>query len=246
MKRYFIDFEANGAPLQEIISVGIVSEDKEFSVYTLVKPSHPLDKYIQKITHLTDEEFAGAPSPHAVFSFLYNALKRDVGSNFIWDKCEFYVYGDGDIHFIQETMKMITDPEIYGFLAGLTLNIKDFSKNTTRYFQTPHSLLYSVNYFRKDDIAEEKHHAFYDALLLLELYQNLPKKGTIGATINQIVSIDPKTNKKVIYEDLKKAAKTLAKDMSNTVKLENVQKKIKNAIINQCRYCKLRWERYAG
>ena len=141
---------------------------------------------------------------------------------------------------------MITDPEIYGFLAGLTLNIKDFSKNTTRYFQTPHSLLYSVNYFRKDDIAEEKHHAFYDALLLLELYQNLPKKGTIGATINQIVSIDPKTNKKVIYEDLKKAAKTLAKDMSNTVKLENVQKKIKNAIINQSRYCKLRWERYAG
>lgn len=243
MRKYFIDFEAN---LQEIISIGIISEDKKFSIYSLIKPTHLLDKYIRNITHLRDEDFKSAPTATVFFYFLYEAIKKDVNSNFIWDKCEFYVYGDGDASFIKKTMTTITDPETYGFLAGLCLNLKDFSKNTLRFFQKPYSLLNAVNYFRKEnEQAEEKHHAYYDALLLLELYNVLPEKGYIGIysyLTGKIKAIDDKTKKVYKYNDIVEAAEVLIKDMPKGTKIERIENKIKKAIVNKSYYCNIRWE----
>ena len=246
MKKYFLDFEANGAPLQEIISMGIVREDKAFSIYSLIKPTHLLDKYIKNITHLKDEDFSGAPTPTIFFSFLYEALKKDVDSDFIWDKCEFYTYGNGDAHFIQETMTLIKDPEIYQFLAALSLNIKDFSKDAKRFFQKPCSLLNAINYFRKEnDQAEEKHFAYYDALLLLELYKVLPKEGCIGTydyLTEKVKATDKKTKEVIKYDNIAEATRVLIKNMSKGTNIERVEMKIKNAIVNKKYYCNMRWE----
>ena len=98
--KFYIDFEAT-QPEQEIISIGVYSDNKE-SFYALVKPQFSkISKYITDMTGITNEMVEDSYDLDTAFNDLYVWCANQETNLNEW---HFYSYGDGDVDFIKHSM----------------------------------------------------------------------------------------------------------------------------------------------
>lgn len=165
--KYFIDFEATQYT-HEIISVGCVREDNEtFYSVVNVKRSH-MSNFITKLTGITKEEVAAAPSSDEVFSSFYEWIEYDTNP-------VFFCYGDTDIAFIKANLLRTNDDRATAALRYISLNLVDYSKYVQTYFglHKPIALRRLIAYYRGLDIIEQAHNALEDSYFLKEVYDHV-------------------------------------------------------------------------
>ena len=172
---FYVDFEAT-QPEQEIISIGVYSDNKE-SFYALVKPQFSkISKYITDMTGITNEMVEDSYDLDTAFNDLYVWCANQETNLNEW---HFYSYGDGDVDFIKHSMCNIqTQPPL--IIASIMIaTMKDFSKDVTRYFHGTTSLIKAFN-FLKDLEDKQKHNALEDAKMLADIFVKIYDKAPLA------------------------------------------------------------------
>lgn len=246
--RIFLDFEANGSPRQEVISIGAISQDESLIYYSLIKPTHPIDNYVRKITHLTQEQLDKAPEATDIFRHFYKKLQQLVGDEFIWDKIEFYVYGSEDARFLRESAKSVKDPEIYNFLIALSYNLIDYQKiRIVPYFHRHMKLVSALQFYRPDEEIEQDHNALGDAMMLLDLFDLVPKSENGNLDIEAELeagrlSLRATGHREILdFVDIKAAVRGFAGRQKNATK-PILKRKITAAALQGGKYFGYNWE----
>ena len=165
--KYFIDFEATQYT-HEIISVGCVREDGvAFYSIVNVKRSH-MSNFITKLTGITKEAVAEAPSSDEVFQKFYHWIEND-------SNLEFLCYGDTDIEFIKANLLRTTDPQAAAALGLIRTNLIDYSQQVKEYFGLHKSIALRrlVAYYRGVESVEQSHNALEDSFFLKEVYDHI-------------------------------------------------------------------------
>ena len=168
---FYVDFEAT-QPEQEIISIGVYS-DNEKSFYALVKPQFSkVSKYITDMTGITNEILETAEPLDMVLKKLYVWCYEQEHSLMNW---HLYSYGDGDVEFLKNSMRNI-ETETSLIIASLMIaTMKDYSQEVTRYFRGTTSLIKAYNYL-KDLENKQKHNALEDAKMLADIFMKINEK----------------------------------------------------------------------
>lgn len=165
--KYFIDFEATQYT-HEIISVGCVREDgKTFYSIVNVKRSH-MSNFITRLTGITKEDVANAPTSNEVFQRFYNWIEDD-------SNLEFLCYGDTDIEFIKANLLRTTEPQAAAALGIISVNLIDYSQQVKEYFGLHKSIALRrlVAYYRGLESVEQSHNALEDSFFLKEVYDHI-------------------------------------------------------------------------
>ena len=122
---FYIDFEAT-QPEQEIISIGVYSDNEE-SFYALVKPQFSkISKYITDMTGITNEMVEDSYDLDTAFNDLYVWCANQETNLNEW---HFYSYGDGDVDFIKHSMCNIQTQRPLIIASIMIATMKDFSKD---------------------------------------------------------------------------------------------------------------------
>ena len=175
--KFFIDFEAAQFS-GYIISIGCVSEcGNTFS--TLVKPSRKkLTPFITKLTGITDEMLADAPTPDAAFLLLMEFAKEESCS----DIPEWYCYGKEDKEFIKHTLHRMSNFYSIIFAQSIMSNLHDYSQDVKDYFENfsvnPPSLLKTFLFLNEKGEGTQNHSALEDAEMLKSVCEQLKEKAS--------------------------------------------------------------------
>lgn len=175
--KFFIDFEAAQFS-GYIISIGCVSEcGNTFS--TLVKPSRKkLTPFITKLTGITDEMLADAPTPDAAFLLLMEFAKEESCS----DIPEWYCYGKEDKEFIKHTLHRMSNFYSIIFAQSIMSNLHDYSQDVKDYFENfsvnPPSLLKTFLFLNEKGEETQNHSALEDAEMLKSICEQLKEKAS--------------------------------------------------------------------
>lgn len=162
---FYVDFEAT-QPEQEIISIGVYSDNKE-SFYALVKPQFSkISKYITDMTGITNEMVEDRYDLDTAFNDLYVWCANQETNLNEW---HFYSYGDGDVDFIKHSMCNIQTQRPLIIASIMIATMKDFSKDVTRYFHGTTSLIKAFNYLKSLE-NKQKHNALEDAKMLADVF----------------------------------------------------------------------------
>lgn len=173
---FYIDFEAT-QPEQEIISIGVYSDNKE-SFYALVKPQFStVSKYITDMTGITNEILEDRYDLDTALNDLYIWCANQESNLNEW---HFYSYGDGDVDFIKYSMCNIQTQRPLIIASIMIATMKDFSKDVTRYFHGTVSLIKAFN-FLKDLEDKQKHNALEDAKMLADIFTKIYDKAPLAA-----------------------------------------------------------------
>lgn len=173
---FYVDFEAT-QPEQEIISIGVYSDNKE-SFYALVKPQFSkISKYITDMTGITNEMVEDRYDLDTAFNDLYVWCANQETNLNEW---HFYSYGDGDVDFIKHSMCNIQTQRPLIIASIMVATMKDFSKDVTRYFHGTTSLIKAFN-FLKDLEDKQKHNALEDAKMLADIFVKIYDKAPLAA-----------------------------------------------------------------
>ena len=185
--KYYIDFEATQFS-NEIISIGCVREDGD-TFYSLVHSDKKVTDFITKLTGLTQEMIAAAPTPNEVFKDFWNWC-HEVDTN-----PEFYCYGNCDTSFVKATFNKTTDFTAASMLGYLSLKLVDYAPVVrTRFGLIKNiSLVKMAEYFKGEEITQ-RHNALEDALMLKYVADNVEAI--------EMVADDP------FFEDWKKKTET--------------------------------------
>lgn len=163
--KYFIDFEATQYT-NEIISIGCIREDG-VSFSSLVKPTHKLTKFITALTGITNEMLDEAPEIDEVmraFDETFHSVAGDI----------FYSYGKGDVDFILGTIHYSTSIFANVTLYHIKHCLRDFSEEVKSFFGISHNVaMKKVAAFLSGEDIVQKHDAYEDALMLLDIYKGL-------------------------------------------------------------------------
>ena len=165
--KYFIDFEATQYT-HEIISVGCVREDGEtFYSIVNVKRSH-MSNFITRLTGITKEDVANAPTSDEVFQKFYTWIEND-------SDLKFFCYGDTDIEFIKANLLRTTDPQAAAALGIIGTNLIDYSQRVKTYFGLHKSIALRrlIAYYRGLETVEQSHNALEDSFFLKEVYDHI-------------------------------------------------------------------------
>lgn len=169
--KYFLDFEATQFS-ERIISIGCVNE-KGDSFYTLVKPAKKKDKvnkFITRLTGITNEMLADAPSADAAF----NALFDFVLSTNDEKPLEYFCYGNSDKQFIRRTITYMTDTRAITFAASIATLLQDYAECVKKYFNLVDDVSLKKAYILiQQENIEQTHNALDDAKMLLAVAQNM-------------------------------------------------------------------------
>ena len=174
--RFFIDFEATQYS-ERIINIGCIAENgATFS--TLVKPARKKDKptkFITKLTGITPEMLATAPSADEAF----NAFFDFVLVNSPVEPNEFFCYGNSDKGFIEKTLHDMDDTRAVTFAVRLMNSLIDYSSEVRQYFQIQNCIALKKIYalILEDDVVQH-HDALEDAQMLCTVVQKLKEKCT--------------------------------------------------------------------
>lgn len=157
--KYYIDFEATQFS-NEIISIGCVREDGD-TFYSLVHSDKKVTDFITKLTGLTQEMIAGAPTPDEVFKEFWNWC-HEVDSN-----PEFYCYGNCDTGFVKATFNKTTDFTAACMLGYLNMKLVNYAPTVKARFGLIKdiALVKIAEYFKGEEITQ-KHNALEDAMML--------------------------------------------------------------------------------
>ena len=127
---FYVDFEAT-QPEQEIISIGVYSDNEE-SFYALVKPQFStVSKYITDMTGITNEMLEDRYDFDTALNDMYIWCANQESNLNDW---HFYSYGDGDIDFLKHTMRNIETERPLVLASIMIATMKDYSQDVTRYF----------------------------------------------------------------------------------------------------------------
>lgn len=165
---FYVDFEAT-QPEQEIISIGVYSDNKE-SFYALVKPQFSkISKYITDMTGITSEMVEDRYDLDTALNDLYVWCAKQEANLSNW---HFYSYGDGDIEFLKCSMCNIQTQRALIISSIMIATMKDFSKTVSKYFHGSTSLIKAFNYLKSLE-NKQKHNALEDAKMLAEIYSKI-------------------------------------------------------------------------
>lgn len=188
--RFFLDFEATQFH-GNIISIGCVNEQGQ-QFKSLVRPPEgdKVSGFIERLTGITNEMLAVAPTADEAFIHFYNYLATNGD-----DKMpEYYCYGDTDVDFLRHTMNHMTDIYAITLAQALCANLIDYSKDVKTFFVSPHRIaLRKVYNLIKEEETEQHHDALEDALMLAEVVEKMKKN--CRPEDSAILSAMPKTEK---------------------------------------------------
>lgn len=127
-----------------------------------------MSNFITKLTGITKEAVAKAPSSDEVFQKFYHWIEND-------SNLEFLCYGDTDIEFIKANLLRTTDPQAAAALGLIRTNLVDYSQQVKEYFglHKSISLRRLVAYYRGVESVEQSHNALEDSLFLKEVYDHI-------------------------------------------------------------------------
>lgn len=244
--KYFIDFEAN-SPSGEIISIGCVDENgNEF--YSLVNCSTPLDNFVKKITHLTQEQIDNAEPIDVVLLNLFIWIKTTNKTN--WNELEFYHYGTEDIKFIKSTLHNVSIPFNYEKFSALMTRCKNYDKEVKKYFSSNQcvSLIAAANYF-KTEPEEQNHNALDDAKMLKFVFENIDGKepnGPIDILLDNRLIVRKKRKKETVkYNSIDEALAFCMANMPEEYHNDKIKTRVcnrlKKAITQKTKYCGFNW-----
>lgn len=170
--RFFLDFEATQFH-GNIISIGCVNEQGQ-QFKSLVRPPEgdKVSGFIERLTGITNEMLAVAPTADEAFIHFYNYLATNGD-----DKMpEYYCYGDTDVDFLRHTMNHMTDIYAITLAQALCANLIDYSKDVKTFFVSPHRIaLRKVYNLIKEEETEQHHDALEDAMMLAEVVEKMKK-----------------------------------------------------------------------
>ena len=168
---FYIDFEAT-QPEQEIISIGVYSDNEE-SFYALVKPQFSkISKYITNMTGITNEMVEDRYDLDTAFNDLYVWCANQESNLNEW---HFYSYGEGDVDFIKHSMCNIQTQRPLIIASIMIATMQDFSKEVTKYFRGTTSLIKAFNYLKSLE-NKQKHNALEDAKMLADIFVKITDK----------------------------------------------------------------------
>ena len=173
---FYIDFEAT-QPEQEIISIGVVS-DNGVKFYELVKPQFSqISKYITDMTGITNEMVKDEYDLNIVLGDLYAWCYNQEQNIANW---HFYSYGDGDIDFLKHSMCNLKGEQQIIIASLMIATMKDYSTTVREYFRGTVSLIKAYNYL-KDLEDKQNHNALEDAKMLAEVFAKTANKEPLAA-----------------------------------------------------------------
>lgn len=183
--RFFIDFEAT-QPQNEIISVGVITDEGD-SFHRYVKPVFSnITPYITQLTHITEQDLNEANVLDIVFSNLYSWLKEKEPNICNW---EFVVFGSGDEVFIKTSAAALKTNEAKIVAGLMLLNLVDYSKKAQQFFRGNISLIKAFNYIQQLE-QKQKHDALEDALMLRKVVQYIDNEKPLDRNPFANISID--------------------------------------------------------
>jgi DNA polymerase III epsilon subunit-like protein len=191
--RFFIDFEATQFS-ERIINIGCIAENgSTFS--TLVKPARKKDKptkFITKLTGITNEMLATAPSADEAFNSFFDFVLKNSPK----EPNEFFCYGNADKGFIEKTLHDMENTRAVTFATRLMNSLIDYSSEVRQYFQMQNCIaLKKVYSLILEDEVEQHHDALEDAQMLFTVVQQLKEK-CVPEDKEKIAAM-PKTQKPV-------------------------------------------------
>lgn len=171
--KFFIDFEATQFS-ERIIDIGCVAENGN-KYHTLVKPVCKKDKvneFITKLTGITNEMLADAPTADEAFNALFDFVLAQSS-----DRPEYYCYGNCDGGFIDRTVSHMVDPRAVTFATALQYSLIDYSKEVKNFFKSDDNIaLRKVYALIQESEVEQHHSAIEDAEMLSSVVQNMKNK----------------------------------------------------------------------
>lgn len=185
--KFYLDFEATQFS-GRIISIGCVSENNE-TFYTLCKPSkrgEKITKFITKLTGITNEMIADAPTADEAFNDFFDWVINTSDDSVP----EYYVYGDADTHFISNTIRHMTDVHAISFASSIKALMIDYAPYITQHFGCNVGLNRIFNFLQTETI-EQRHNALEDAKMLMYVENNF----NINTTSN-VGDLPPSTHRK--------------------------------------------------
>lgn len=258
---YYIDVEAT-QPNNEIISIGVVN-DAGKCFYSLVRPTlSELSPQVTKLTHITEDMLAAAPTLDDVMAQLYNWL---CGQNVNYINDHFYSYGE-DILFFKASLSAIKTEYAFTIMASIMAKLEDASKKVFECFHGSVSLINAFNYIKSLE-SEQQHNALEDAYMLKIVYNyaitNPPLAecpafvgyGHRGSEITGemphgkfFASTSPKFKKEIEFENIDVAIDWLIETHVCPIDRPNVHRKrmalkIMKALRSKSQYCELYWRR---
>lgn len=183
---FYLDIEAT-QPENEIISIGVITENAEETFYSLVKPQFSkVSSFINKLTGLSGEDLIEAPTLDEVFKQLYDWCLKQSSNTAGW---RFYSYGD-DRTFIKASEQNIFTHRAFLMYCILMTRIEDFSEKARKFFCGRISLIDAFNYVKSNE-NKQKHNALEDATMLLAVAKGIKDKEPLklhprAKTINNI------------------------------------------------------------
>lgn len=168
---FYVDFEAT-QPEQEIISIGVYSDNEE-SFYALVKPQFSkVSKYITDMTGITNEMLEDRYDFDTALNDMYIWCANQETNLNDW---HFYSYGDGDIDFLKHTMRNIETERPLVLASIMIATMKDYSQDVTKYFRGTTSLIKAFNYLKSLE-NKQRHNALEDAKMLADIFMKINEK----------------------------------------------------------------------
>lgn len=172
---FYLDFEATRFS-NRIISIGCSAGDgATFS--TLVKPvkkDDKVDKFITKLTGITNEMLADAPSADEAFANLFDFMVEHGDSK----QPTYYVYGNCDIDFLKATVKYMTNTKACMCVHAIMGGLVDYAPTVRKFFSANADLSLRKVYMlvKCYDEMIQKHDALEDAIMLQTVVENLYDK----------------------------------------------------------------------
>ena len=169
---FYLDFEATQFS-ERIISIGCVAENG-MTFNSLVNPGKgaKITSFITKLTGITKEMANSAKSADDVFMNFANWVVNtsicatDPHPN-------YYVYGNNDADFLQNTINHMTNPMSISFATSIKALMTDYSKTVTKHFGLGQVGLNRVYQLLKDEDHVQKHDALEDAMMLKHVHEHL-------------------------------------------------------------------------
>lgn len=168
--KFYLDFEA-AQYTERITSIGCICENgKMFKTYVKLPEGEKVGKEVAALTHLTTDFLNehGITADEAFKGFY--AWVREQGN----DTPIYYVYGDSDKHFIEQTMKKMSSLTALTFASSIIYFMKDYSNTVKEHYGVRLGLNKLYNLMKQEE-NEQKHDALEDAVMLSYIAENLDK-----------------------------------------------------------------------
>lgn len=172
---FYLDFEATQYT-SRIISIGCVDDlGNTFKTLVGLKKKDDVGKYVTQLTGITEEMLATAPSADEAFNLFYNWVRErsDGGAP------KYFCYGDADVSFIKNTIKIMSDFQAITFATSICTLMEDYALFVREYLQSQQIALKKVvALVQHSDEVIQSHDALEDAemlrLVVNKLQTNVP------------------------------------------------------------------------